>query len=133
ADNPNEAPKGREVMTEVFDGSGVFQSTSFATITNRRMLVGQDGRAIHYAYVSEPNELRYDTSPFRPPAGSPVTVPAVVTEHLDAEGAVIAGTVDASRQLGVRGAGAARIRTTFDEVDALGHVRQQTAHGQVEV
>src|SRR5690606_13897338 len=46
-DNPNEALKGREVMSEVFDEAGTFLSTSWAAITNRHLHTGLDGRMIH--------------------------------------------------------------------------------------
>ena len=51
----------------------------------------------------------------------------------DFEGAGFVASTEASRRrwVAIRGARASRIRTTFDQVDALGHVRQQTAHGQV--
>jgi RHS repeat-associated protein len=129
ADNPNEALKGREVLTEVFDGNGVFLSTSFATITNRRMLTGLDGRSIHYAFVSETNELRYDTESFVSYTGEPFTVEAVQNESLDGI-TLVAGSVS-TRPIMPRGTIGARIRTTFDEVDLLGQVLEQTAHGQV--
>jgi hypothetical protein len=126
--NPNEALKGREVMTEVFDGSGVFLSTSFATLTNRRMLTGLDGRSIHYAFVSETNELRYDTEGFAS-SGTPLTLESIRNERIS--GAAIEPGSTESRTIAVRSANGARIRTTFDEIDLLGQVREQTAHGQV--
>jgi hypothetical protein len=141
ADNPNEALKGREVMTEVFDEEGRFLSTSYASITNRQLLTGLDGRTIHYAYVNETNELRYDTSPYAAD-GTTFVAPAVVREVVDTSSGELgdadsdtAGTQlsleQQSRTVAIRGANAARIRTTFDDVDNLGHVHQQTAHGRV--
>ncbi len=85
ADNPNESLKGREVMTEVFDDDGAFLSTSYATITNRQLLTGLDGRTVHYAFVSETNELRYDTTPFTAGTGS-ISAPAVIREVVDSSG-----------------------------------------------
>ncbi|MBN4049561.1 hypothetical protein JYT86_00725, partial [bacterium AH-315-N03] len=131
--SPNEALKGREVMAEVFDESNAFLSTSFATITNRHLMTGLDGRTIHYAFVSETNELAYDTTPFTPSAsGSVLNLSAVVSESTAGDGSVIPGTVERARDVPIRSARLARIRTTFDIVDNLGHVHRQTAHGQVE-
>ncbi|MEC7525276.1 MAG: RHS repeat domain-containing protein, partial [Myxococcota bacterium] len=130
AENPYEALKGREVRTEVFDEAGVFLSTSFATITNRLLYTGLNGVPVYYAFVNETNELRYDTTNFS--AGTSMTVPAIVGEALDASGAVTGGATEESLVVPVRNGTAARIRTTFDSVDALGHVRQQTAHGAVD-
>ncbi|MCZ7685883.1 MAG: hypothetical protein M5U28_46855 [Sandaracinaceae bacterium] len=143
ADNPDEALKGREVMTEVFDEEGRFLSTSYATITNRRLATGLDGRTIHYAFVSETNELRYDHSPYEAD-GTPFTADAVVREVVDPASGELgdadpgtSGTqlalTEQTRTIAIRGQRAARIRTTFDAVDNLGHVLQQTAHGRVGV
>ncbi len=140
-DNPDEALKGREVMTEVFDEEGRFLTTSWATITNRYLLTGLDGRAIHYAFVNETNELRYDHSPYAP-NGATFTAPAVVREAVDPsdgelgdanphEAGVQLAWTQQTRTIAIRGQGAARVRATFDAVDNLGHVLQQTAHGQV--
>lgn len=132
ADNPNEALKGREVMTEVFDEAGVFLSTSWATIRNRHLHTGLDGRSIHYAFVSETNELRYDTSPYAADGETEILADAVLREAVDpGTGAIDPGPDGTSRKVVVRGQRAARVRTTFDSVDNLGHVHQQTAHGEV--
>ncbi|MCC6874432.1 MAG: hypothetical protein IT378_09035, partial [Sandaracinaceae bacterium] len=130
AENPNEALKGREVRTEVFDDEGTYLSSSLATVAIRRLMTGLDGRAVSYAFVRETNEVRYDTTPFDPGTGS-IELPAVVREELSASGAVASATTLETWQLRLRGARGHRIRTTFDVVDALGHVRQQTAHGRV--
>ncbi|MEC7525277.1 MAG: RHS repeat domain-containing protein, partial [Myxococcota bacterium] len=131
AENPYEALKGREVRTEVFDEAGVFLSTSFATITNRLLYTGLNGVPVYYAFVNETNELRYDTTIFGPSAT--MTVPAIVGERLRPDGTVLSeGTLE-SLVVPIRnGHEPARIMTKFDVVDALGHVRQQTAHGRVD-
>src|SRR5690606_38787632 len=61
-------------------------------------------------------------------------VDAVRREDVDpTTGAVGAANSERKRTVVVRAAGehTARIRATFDSVDNLGHVLQQTAHGQV--
>ncbi|MCB9592813.1 MAG: hypothetical protein H6719_08775 [Sandaracinaceae bacterium] len=131
-DNPNEALKGREVLTEVFDDAGAYLSTSFAGVTNRHLMTGLDGREIHYAYVHETNELRYDTTPFAAGSGA-LTLSAVVTEAVAGDGSVTGGAVTRQRDVRIRGARTSRLRTTFDEVDNLGHIHQQTAHGHVDL
>ena len=130
AHNPYEALKGREVRTEVFDEAGVFLSTSFATITNRLLYSGLNGVPVYYAFVNETNELRYDTTNFS--AGTSMTVPAIVGQSLSASGVVTGTVTEESLVVPVRNGNAARIKATFDSVDALGHVLQQTAYGSVD-
>ncbi|MCA9610172.1 MAG: hypothetical protein KC619_31465, partial [Myxococcales bacterium] len=130
ADNPNESLKGRDVLTEVFDDEGAYLSTSFVTVANRHLMTGLDGREIHYAYVNETNELRYDTTPFDAGSGA-LTLSAVATESVAGDGSVVPGSVTRQRDVSIRGARTSRIRITFDVVDNLGHIHQQTAHGQV--
>ncbi|MBX3271614.1 MAG: hypothetical protein KF729_15215 [Sandaracinaceae bacterium] len=82
AHNPFESLKGREYLTEVFDDEGVYLSSTLATVSNRRLATGLDGRPIHYAYVYDTNEFRYDTSPFVPGSAS-ATIPLIVAETVD--------------------------------------------------
>jgi len=135
AENPNEALKGREVLTEVFDDSGDFLSTSFATMANRHLATGLDGRAIHYAFVRETNELRYDTTPFV--AGSAtLELDAVQREAVNpATGAVGSPVTERTRTVAVRAdvAHTSRIRTEFYEVLNIGVVRSRREHGRVGV
>jgi RHS repeat-associated protein len=131
--NPDEALKGREYLTEVFDEAGLFLSTSHASLTTRLLYTGLDGRPVQYAFVHESNEIRYDTTPFTP-LGTGLELPSVVRETVNpTTGAVTGGAADPPRTIAVRGARAVRIRATWDSVDNLGHVLQQTAHGRAEV
>lgn len=134
AENPNEALKGREFMTEVFDEDGDYLSTSFATLTDRYLLTGLDGREIHYAFVSETNELRYDTTPFAPDGSTTLELSAVVRESV-AAGVVGSPSVESTYDLVVRSNAAhtARIRSTFEQVDNVGGVHRSVAHGAVEL
>ncbi len=124
--SPDEALKGREYLTEVFDNQGTFLSTSHASLATRLLHNGLDGRPIQYAYVSEMNEFRYDTSPFTPGSDS-IALPSVVRQSSTA---AVTGT-DAPRTIAMRAANRARVRTTYDSVDNLGHVLQQTVYGHV--
>jgi RHS repeat-associated protein len=123
--SPDEALKGREYLTEVFDARGVYLSTAHATLTSRTLLAGLDGRPIQYAFVSQADEVRYDTTHYQP-LGTALTLPDVVRET-----AARVPTLDRSRAIRIRGAGAVMIRTTYDDVDNLGQVRTQTALGRV--
>jgi RHS repeat-associated protein len=133
AENPNEALKGREVMTEVFDANGTYLSTSMATVTDRLLHTGLDGREIHYAFVSETNELRYDTTPFDADGSTIIPVDAVRFETVSGSGITLDSSRTRPSQLISRGARLSRLRTTFDVVDNLGHVLQQTAWGRVDL
>ncbi|GAB5547989.1 MAG: hypothetical protein SangKO_077490 [Sandaracinaceae bacterium] len=61
-----------------------------------------------------------------------MTVPAIVGQSLSASGVVTGTVTEESLVVPVRNGNAARIKTTFDSVDALGHVLQQTAYGSVD-
>ncbi|WP_275935527.1 SpvB/TcaC N-terminal domain-containing protein [Sandaracinus amylolyticus] len=129
ADNPYEALKGREFLTETFDERGVYLSSAHATLTSRNLYQGLDGRWIQYAFVSEANELRYDTA-----------VWAASAEELELTDVSFEawGTTSWSqtsivqRRARIRGQHFVRIKTTYDEVDSLGQVRRQTAHGAID-
>ncbi len=132
ADNPNEALKGREYLTEVLDDSGAYLSTSFATMTNRRLATGLDGRAIHFAYVYETNELRYDTSPFVA-GSSTLELDLVLNEAVNpSTGAPGTASVGSTRTLAVRGdaAYASRIRTRWLTVLNVGFERLRREDGR---
>ncbi len=131
--SPDEALKGREFLTEVLSEEGVYQSSAHATLTSRTLAIGLDGRPIQYAFVSQADELRYDTTPFDASA-EVVTLPAIVRETVDpVSGAVSAPVVESTRVMRVRGMRPAHIRTTYDVVDNMGHVRRQTAHGRIPI
>ncbi|MDH5492706.1 MAG: hypothetical protein OEY14_12205, partial [Myxococcales bacterium] len=131
ADNPYESLKGRQWLSETFDSFGEYVSTSHASVTARHLATGLDGRPIWYAFVSQSDELRYDYANYAPGSES-LTLPIVTFEEVPASGGVAAPTgVSESHSVAVRAAGWAWIRGTTDEVDNLGHVRQQTAHGRL--
>lgn len=130
--NPDEALKGREYLTEVFDEGGVFLSTSHASLTTRLLYNGLDGRPVQYAFVHESNEIRYDTTPFEA-NGDTIELSSVRREAVGPTGTVTLVDGTATREVVVRGLRPARIRATWDSVDNLGHVLQQTAHGRAEI
>ncbi|AKF09564.1 SpvB/TcaC N-terminal domain-containing protein [Sandaracinus amylolyticus] len=128
--NPDEALKGRECLTETLDDEGRYLASAHATLAVRHLADGLDGRPIDYAYVVEANEIRYDTTPFTPLTDARVTLTDVEYRESGTDGDV---TSSRTREVPIRGARWARIRTTYDRVDNLGHVLEQTAHGAVEV
>ncbi|MFN9811306.1 MAG: toxin TcdB middle/N-terminal domain-containing protein, partial [Deltaproteobacteria bacterium] len=131
--SPDEALKGREYLTEVFNRAGVFLTTSHATLSTRLLATGLDARPIQYAFVSEMNEIRYDTSPFTPSTEG-LSLPSVRREVVSASTGTpgpASPAADPARTIGLRGALRARVRTTYDAVDNLGHVLQQTVYGHV--
>ncbi len=129
ADSPGEPLKGRQYLSEVFDLDGVFLSSSHATITVRQLVAGLDGRAIWYAFVSQTDEIRYDTTSRRTPSPATVTLPSVAYESVS--GSAIPFAADWSTAVPVRVEQYAHVRRSTDEVDNLGHIRRQTAHGRV--
>ena len=131
ADNPREALKGRQWLSEVFDEEGTFLSSSLATLRIRHLMEGLDGRGIYYAYVSQSDELTYGTFEGMW-GGVNLDLPAVETESVDpATGVATAATTVEQRTVAVRMADYAHLRSTTDSVDNLGQVLLQTAHGRV--
>ena len=129
--NPDESLKGREYLTETLDEAGNYLASAHATLAVRTLATGLDGRPIDYAYVSEANELRYDTTPFEASTAT-VELADVVRQAVSATtGALTSESTARTRHVPVRGLRAAHIRTTYDSVDNLGHVLQQTAHGHL--
>jgi len=138
ADNPNEALKGREYLTEVSDLTGNYLSTSHATYAVRSLATGLNGVDVSYAYVKRSDELTYDTSVRSVPSGASATLSldAVVREQAGAGLAVVtAGSAeegDALHEVPVRNGNYARTATTIDTVDNVGNMLQQTALGRVD-
>ncbi|MCA9615524.1 MAG: hypothetical protein KC586_22365, partial [Myxococcales bacterium] len=134
AQNPYEALKGRQWLSETLDEAGHYLSSSHATIALRLLSTGLDGRELWYAYVSQSDELRYDTdteSAGSAPGSGSLTLPSVVRQDVVAGAIPSSETTLSERVIALRTAGYAHLRTTIDEVDNLGHVREQTAHGRL--
>jgi RHS repeat-associated protein len=137
AENPYEALKGRQWLSEVFGEGGLFLSSAHATIALRRLAVGLDGRFLWYAYVSQSDELRYDTSvvPNEPNGtslagpGGMLELPSVVHQELDANALLVVRDTE-NTTIAIRATGHAHLRSTTDEVDNLGQVITQRAHGR---
>jgi RHS repeat-associated protein len=130
--SPDEALKGREYLTEVLDEGGVYLSSAHATLTSRTLATGLDGRPIQYAFVSQSDEIRYDTTGYAPLNGV-ANLPGIVRESVASDGSIGAPTLASTRNVRVRGARAVMIETTYDDVDNLGQVHRQTARGRVAV
>ena len=132
ADNPYEALKGRQYLSEVFDAYGQALSTSHATIMIRRLNTGLDGRATWYAYVSQSDELRYGHDPYLPDPTSTVTLPFIQEQTVAADGDM-PETPDTETfiEVPIRGQEYAHIQSTTPWVDNVGHVRRQYNAGRI--
>ncbi|MAQ18085.1 MAG: hypothetical protein CMN30_25215 [Sandaracinus sp.] len=132
ADNPREALKGRQWLSEVFDEGGTYLSSSLATLTVRHLMTGLDGRGIYYGYVSQTDEFRYGTHGAG--VGSEVReLPAFITESVDpSTGTHPTGVTEETRVVPIRSTDWAHIRSNTTEVDNLGQVREQIARGRIE-
>lgn len=134
ADNPNEALKGREFLTEVFDELGVYLKTSHATYAVRKLLSGLNGREVSYAYVAASDEYRYDTTltAQQPLGGVPMrnVVREVATTGVGGVSPAAGQSGDADHTVSVRHGGYALIRNTIDQVDNVGNMLLQTAWGR---
>ena len=132
AENPYEALKGRQWLSEVFDASGVYLSSSHATIAIRPLIEGLDGRLVSYAFVSRSDELRYGTNGFVPGA---TTVSLNALELQEGGGPSLGGTATVleTSEVPARGADFAHITSATPDVDNLGQVREQVAFGRIGV
>ena len=134
ADNPNEALKGREYLSEVFDERGTYLSTDRSVYRIRRLAMGLNGVAVSYAYVQESRGLRYDNAPFTAD-GTPHPLTLLVQrEDLVDPGVLLPGEElppDEAETFFIRGARRGEVRSTWDSVDHVGSVLEQTAHGRV--
>ncbi len=130
ADNPNEALKGHNYLTETFDELGTYLSTKHTTLTVRRLLAGLDGRSVSFGYVSRTDEMRYDTGPFAFGNGA-LSLTGVVRETATTglTGSTVLGSED--RRVRLRSDHYAHMAVTVDEVDNAGNVRVQAALGRV--
>ena len=142
AENPDEALKGREYRTELFDESGGYLSTRQSALTVRELLRGLNDAAIFYAFVSRNDELRYDTAPFAPASGAHAPDPLngnsldFVLVRREIAGSGLNAHMPASGEppqvgrLRLRSARYAHLVQTTDDVDNVGNVRQSTARGR---
>ncbi|MCC7542876.1 MAG: hypothetical protein IT379_42060, partial [Deltaproteobacteria bacterium] len=127
ADNPDEALKGRESLTEAFDERGVYLSTSHATYAVRTLFPATaDGRpAVSYAYVLSTDELRYDTTPFTRGTGT-LSLGTVIRQGPNEA----TTSMDPPETVRIRGVDFEHISGTTDRVDNVGHSIRQTANGR---
>ena len=110
ADNGREALKGLPVVSEMYDDSGVYLSTTHNQYTLRKLYTGLDGREVRVAFESQTDAWNYDTAGFAPATGSS-GLGDVVLDQVPGSGAVDAFAGDDPL-----GAGTAHIRsaTTVD-------------------
>jgi RHS repeat-associated protein len=134
ADNPNEALKGREFLTEISDETGTYLNTKHAAYAVRSLLTGLNGVRVSYAYVTASSEYRYDT----PAAGQRAWTPqskASVRREATTGGllgivSAVAQAGDAPHLLAIRHEDFVMLRSTTDLVDNAGNMRKQTAWGR---
>ncbi|HBQ17788.1 MAG TPA: hypothetical protein DEF51_43895 [Myxococcales bacterium] len=131
--SPYEALKGREFQTEAWDSVlGTRLSTTHSTYVMRQLMVGLDGRPIQYAYVSQTDELRYDTS--RGPGNEgTVSLPSVHWQSVDSGSPATIPTTSASdpeHLVAARGLGTVHIEGETVTVNNHGHVLLAYAHGR---
>lgn len=132
ADNPYEALKGRQYLSEVFDAYGQALSTSHATIMVRRLNTGLDGRATWYAYVSQSDELRYGHNPYLPDSASTVTLPFIQEQTVPADGDMPeAPDSETFIEVPIRAVEYAHIQSTTPWVDNVGQVRRHYNAGRI--
>lgn len=144
ADNPDEALKSREHLTEVFDRTGTYLSTALTAFTVRELMRGLNGIAVSYAFAHRTDEVRYDTAPFTAAAaGASLQDPlsagsldfVAVQREMAGSGVNVHPAESAgSRQLRhirMRATGYAHLANVTDEVDNAGNTRRNTAYGRL--
>jgi RHS repeat-associated protein len=134
ADNPNEALKGREFSSELFDERGIYLRSSHSTYAVRTLLPGLNGVAVSFAYVKSADEYRYDTALAAQRALASVQLASVQREAassgLTSYSLAPAQAGDAPHTIKLRHDTYAHLRTTIDDVDNAGNLRGQTAWGR---
>ncbi len=131
ADNPREALKGREWLTEVFDETGTYLSSIHGTVRIRHLMQGLDGRGVYYGFICQTDTLRYGTTNGIWGSGS-ITVPSVETDYAAAsDGAVSAPFEEEYRTLEIRMADWAHIRAVAKTVDNVGQILTQEGYGRI--
>jgi len=134
ADNPNEALKGREFMTEVWNEAGLYLKTSHATYAVRQLMEGLNDVGVSYAYVKAGDEYRYDTARTSQRKAPVAQLSSVVREQAGATlGAVIADSAqagDADHAVTIRDLGYAHVRTSVERVDNVGNMLEEASWGR---
>jgi RHS repeat-associated protein len=124
-DNPREALKGLPSLSEVFDTTGVYLSTSHTTYRLRTLYAGLDGRVVRHAFASTVDTFLYDVEA-GPGAPSSYAVRDIEVE--DSPG-VIAPENPLAAALVVRvSAGTAQLRSR-SVVDYWGNATDAVAYG----
>jgi RHS repeat-associated protein len=125
ADNGREALKGLPVVTESFDETGVYLSTTHTTYTLRKLYTGLDGREVRVAFASQTDTWSYDTSGFASSSAS-TGVPDVTLDQIT--GPEPSTPLPAS----VRAAAGTAHTRTATVVDLFGNTTDQVALGCVD-
>ena len=112
-DNPFEALKGLPVVTERYDASGKYLSSTHNGYEVRTLYRGLDGRAVRHAFLSETNSFLYDTATVTQTPGSGVDLASVMDADFPGAGLVTRVTPRA-------GFGVAQLRSS-SRVDLFGN------------
>lgn len=120
AENPYEALKGQTYKTEAFDQSGVYATTAVAALRLKRLFTGLDGRAVVLALPDESHSVLYDTATVVAGAGV-LSLPLLAGDGVSTE----------SQSVQLRNARHAVIKSSMDEVNALGMPTRTTAWGRI--
>jgi RHS repeat-associated protein len=142
-DNPDEALKGREWLTEAHDGNPAgparqYLSTTHAAYTVRRLMTGLNGVAVSYAYVRSTEDVKYDLRRWNA-TSTPRSVGGVIRETALTTGGDMPRsgvTTDAEfpsygHQIVLRGEFYAIVGSEIVRVDHLGDLLEQRALGRV--
>jgi RHS repeat-associated protein len=120
ADNPDEALKGRVYRRDTVDATGRARVIEHTGHELRRVLTGRSGVPIWLAVPIQVDTFRFDgAAPLG--EGETVVLPDVRRDDGSAS----------TRTLRLPGANAAHLRTTSDQIDAMGRVLEATAYGRL--
>ena len=129
ADNPYEALKGREYLTETFNEQGQYLSSAHASLTVRTLATSMNARPIVYAFVHQNDTFTYGHAPYQA-ADFSTELPALRLESVAGGAIPSAATSTETHRVDIRAGYYGWIRSTTDEVDNLGQVIKSTAHGR---
>jgi RHS repeat-associated protein len=124
-ENPREALKGLPVVSETFDTTGVYLSTTHNTYRLRQLYQGLDGRVVRQAFHEQTDAYVYDDGPFQ---STPTTTTLPET---NLELSLGQPTTDSSRTVTVRSSARGHTRSST-QLDDFGNATDALSEGCVD-
>jgi RHS repeat-associated protein len=125
-DNPRESLKGLPLVSETYDGSGTYVSTSHHTYRLRKLYAGLDGREVRHAFESQADSYLYDTAPFT------ASAQVMTLTDVELEASLGSPQSDTAEQATLRAVSGRAHTHQSSTVDAFGNTTASTSDGCVD-